>query len=228
MAAPSDVGGGNCINGVVQGRATRYMGGMKGNQTGHRIGGGRRTAKVQSRVGEPSDTPKSRQPRIVVVDRELLKSLPVITTELVKSGSGEILRQPAVARYIEQENGELSLQIIGPPTSREEFERLEKNAETIKKWLDSTSNAVIDDIKKLQDRSEFSAMTPIARSAFVGAINDPGYTPDTMGDAAHDLNALAAGLGYTYESAKETLERGAKQAARETTSRSATATPPAA
>jgi hypothetical protein len=36
------------------------------------------------------------------------------------------------------------------------------------------------------------------------------------GDAAHDLNAVAAELGYTFESAKRTLERNAADAASDT------------
>ena len=65
------------------------------------------------------------------------------------------------------------------------------------------------------------------RAKFLKAFEESkklGYTDVIMGDAAHDLNALAAGLGYTFEGAKETLEREAAKAARETTAR-ATAAP---
>ena len=39
------------------------------------------------------------------------------------------------------------------------------------------------------------------------------------GDTAHDLNAVAAELGYTFESAKRTLERNAAEAASDTAAR---------
>lgn len=54
--------------------------------------------------------------------------------------------------------------------------------------------------------------------------NNPGYIEGTMGDAEHDLNEVAANLGYTFETARITLERQAAEAARETTTR-ATAGP---
>jgi hypothetical protein len=45
------------------------------------------------------------------------------------------------------------------------------------------------------------------------------YNHAYMDNAAHDLNALAAHLGYTFERAKLILERGAKPTAGETTDR---------
>jgi hypothetical protein len=58
----------------------------------------------------------------------------------------------------------------------------------------------------------------------LGESKKPVYTDKDMGDAAHNLNALAADLGYTFESAKVILERGAIDTPREPTGR-ATAKP---
>jgi hypothetical protein len=59
----------------------------------------------------------------------------------------------------------------------------------------------------------------------VDASNLPGYTGDTMGDAAHDLNALAADLDLPFDIATEALKQAkAELTARENPAR-ATATP---
>jgi hypothetical protein len=43
----------------------------------------------------------------------------------------------------------------------------------------------------------------------VGESNKPDYTVGTMGDTAHDLNALAANLGFTFEEAAAKLTAAA-------------------
>jgi hypothetical protein len=87
----------------------------------------------------------------------------------------------------------------------------------------------LDDLRDLPNVAKVSMLGKGNQIEFildlpVGESKGSGYTDDIMGDGAHDLNALAADLGYTFESAKLILERGAKPTAGETTGR-ATAKP---
>jgi hypothetical protein len=74
----------------------------------------------------------------------------------------------------------------------------------------------IDEFNRSRESSGGKEATPPV--ALFAESNSADYTDDIMGDTALDLNAEAAKLGYTPESALETL-RQASATARETTGR---------
>lgn len=102
-----------------------------------------------------------------------------------------------------------SVRLILPAIEDEDFER----ASDLERKI----------LSNPETRSWFGVIRAIEIALSVRIV--PAYNPAPMGDAAHDLNALASGLGYTFESAKRTLERGAAEATQRVTTSRATAEP---